>query len=355
VPCLGAARPWQAPALAVIAPEWEPAVDAAMAAPLAMLVGESDAGKTTLVTALANALLARGHAVGIVDADLGQSEIGPPTTVGLGRVTAPIGRPSEAELVALHFVGATSPAAGLAASLVAARRMVDRARAEGFARILVDTSGLVAGELGRTLKQAKIDLLEPDLVVALQRGRECEPILGAYAGAARPLVLRLPALGTPRGRSQEDRRRYRARALRAYFAGAREATLDLGRVVLRTPPLFAGVPLSAGELAAAGETVGRRLVWGERRDRDVLLVSVDRLSESEARALTGWFDTGAVVHWALADLVGALAGLDSRDRQTLGLAVVRGMDPAGRQLRVLTPVPPEAIASATICRERFPD
>ena len=44
-----------------------------------------------------------------MDADLGQSDIGPPTTVGLGRVRLPVERLGDAEVVGLYFVGSTSP------------------------------------------------------------------------------------------------------------------------------------------------------------------------------------------------------------------------------------------------------
>src|SRR5919204_393077 len=114
-----------------------------------LVIGASDVGKTTLVTQLASALSQRGAPVGVVDADLGQSAIGPPTTVGLGRVRAPLTRLSDAEMLAMHFVGVTSPAANLSGALAGARRMVERARAVGLAPIVVDTSGLVAGEMGR--------------------------------------------------------------------------------------------------------------------------------------------------------------------------------------------------------------
>ena len=77
-------------------------IDAAAGAAVVVVIGESDTGKTTLVTALANAAFARGFGVGIVDADLGQSEIGPPTTIGLGRVRGPLARMGDAEQIALE-------------------------------------------------------------------------------------------------------------------------------------------------------------------------------------------------------------------------------------------------------------
>ena len=88
-----------------------------------MVIGESDTGKTTLVTAIANTLRARRPGVAVIDADLGQSEIGPPTTIGLGRIRRRVGRLADADVVALYIVGVTSPARHLLRVVVGTRRM----------------------------------------------------------------------------------------------------------------------------------------------------------------------------------------------------------------------------------------
>ena len=93
-----------------MSPSWAAALDAAAAARVTLVLGATDAGKTTLVTRVAGALAGAGHAVAVVDADLGQSHVGPPTTVGLGRVRRSITHLAEAELVALEFLGVTSTA-----------------------------------------------------------------------------------------------------------------------------------------------------------------------------------------------------------------------------------------------------
>ena len=48
---------------------------------ICLILGAADTGKTTLAAALAT-YAAKSGPVGIIDADIGQSRIGPPTTVG---------------------------------------------------------------------------------------------------------------------------------------------------------------------------------------------------------------------------------------------------------------------------------
>jgi polynucleotide 5'-hydroxyl-kinase GRC3/NOL9 len=265
-----------------------------------MVVGESDTGKTTLVTAIANSLRARGLGVAVVDADLGQSEIGPPTTIGLGRVRHRLHRLAEAEVTALYFVGVTSPARHLFGAVIGTRRMLDRARAGRVRRVVIDTSGLVAGHAGRTLKQAKIEVTDPDLLICLERAGECGHIVEAYAGVERPQVMRLPAAAAARRRSAEQRREYRRRRLDQYFASAHRASLDLGRVGLRGP---------AGEVVAP-----------------------DRLGGGGA---------------------GMLVGLLGRTRATLGLGILREIDAEAGVIRLETSIAEAEIALVVLGRESY--
>jgi polynucleotide 5'-hydroxyl-kinase GRC3/NOL9 len=236
-------------------------VDAVAAAPVTMLIGASEAGKTSLTAALANALAARGLTVAVVDADVGQSEIGPPTTIGLGRVTRHLGRLGDAEPIALNFVGTTSPVREMTAIVDGTGRLVDRARSLGFDRVLVDTSGLVTGDVGRALKRRKIDRVAPDLLVVLERAGECDHIVAPYLARGRPAVLRTRALAAPRRRTDTARREHRARSLAAYLAPAREQRIDMRRVTLRN---VRGAAWPADELTALlGALVGLQTNGGE--------------------------------------------------------------------------------------------
>src|SRR2546426_637086 len=76
--------------------------------------------------------------------------------------------------------------------------------------VVVDTSGLVEGAVARTLKQAKADLLRPDLVLAIEAGRELEGILKLIESGSEAEVLRLARPADARPKPPPLRRARRA-------------------------------------------------------------------------------------------------------------------------------------------------
>jgi polynucleotide 5'-hydroxyl-kinase GRC3/NOL9 len=241
---------------------WAPALHAAARARVTVIVGESEAGKTSLTAWLAGELASAGDRVAVVDADLGQSEIGPPTTVGLGRIRGPVTRLAEAECLALEFVGATSAARCLRQTALATARLVDRARALGFERILVDTSGLVAGDFGRALKRLKIDAVRPDLLILVQRAAECEHIARAYEAADTPIIVRVAALPSPTVRTPTVRRLHRERALAVALAGAADVEVPANRLITTSGEVVIAAPELVDTLVAVRGADGAVLGLG---------------------------------------------------------------------------------------------
>ena len=262
------------------------ALEAAAQARVTLVLGTSDTGKTSLIAHLASALAARGERVAVVDADVGQSEIGPPTTVGLGRVPGALGRLADAEVLALEFVGDTSPVRYIRETAEATGRLVRRALDAGFDRVLVDTGGLVEGPLGVALKRAKIRAADPDLVLVVQRRDESEPIARALDAAPRPRVVRLAPSPAVVRRTATRRREHREKMLRDYFARGATIALPTARVSLRDRRGQALVDVAAGllvgVLGADGETLGvaRVKAWEPDRGRIVIdtPVAADRIA-----------------------------------------------------------------------------
>jgi polynucleotide 5'-kinase involved in rRNA processing len=180
------------------------------------VVGGVDSGKTTFAQRLARAGLEHGHTVAIVDADLAQSTIGPPGTVGLKVVKDATALESDA-FDALAFVGAMSPRNHFLPLVTGTAKLVMRAIEMGARLIVVDTSGLIDGVAGQVLKLTKAELCRPHHVVSLHRGGELEPINGILERFLSVDVISLdahPAIGM---RSVDERAAYREQRLASFL------------------------------------------------------------------------------------------------------------------------------------------
>jgi polynucleotide 5'-hydroxyl-kinase GRC3/NOL9 len=258
------------------------ALEAAAHARVTVIVGAGDTGKTTLAAQLASALAAGGARVAVVDADVGQSEIGPPTTVGLGAVTRPLARLHDADLLALEFIGDTSPVRRIAQTATAT------ALAEGFAHVIVDTGGLVEGALGLALKRAKLRAVDPDLVIVVQRRDESEPLARALGAGERPSVLRVAASRAARRRTQTQRRLFRNAALQEYFQSATSIGMPIERVESSAAPPLAVVPgLLVGVFSVEGETLGIGRVQSIDEPRGQIVVDTPVAPTRIARLVAG--------------------------------------------------------------------
>jgi polynucleotide 5'-hydroxyl-kinase GRC3/NOL9 len=184
---------------------------------IAILLGATDTGKTTLAKFLISHLCKRGLKVGLVDADIGQSFLGPPATIGLSVFKSHPDWEVVLSTPEIFFVGSTTPEGHFPIHLKGIKRMVFKVTSYGPDVILVDTTGFVLGEGGKELKRRKIDLVSPRFILALQKDDELEPILEPYKESRLYKIYRLPLSEQARPRSMEERRAYRTNKFRDYF------------------------------------------------------------------------------------------------------------------------------------------
>lgn len=268
---------------------------------IAMVIGASDSGKTTWVGAAARQLVQAGKfPVAIVDADIGQSTIGPPTTIALAFLQEnliPDFRIDHLPCHSLFFVGSVSPPGHLLQILVGTKRLVDTAVRSGAGSVLVDTTGLIDQGLGFQLKLRKIELLGPRHLVALQRGNELEPLLAVVAGRSGFKIHRLEVPPSARARAPAERTRYRSDRFAAYFAGSHHLALEVGQLIVLAPP--------GGRLAAK---IG---------------------------------SSSPLLHPTMLrreDLIGLLIGLHDSANETVGLGICEDFSRDDRHIYIRTPV-----------------
>jgi len=187
----------------------------------AVLLGGLDSGKTTLARAMLERALAAGRPSAYLDADVGQKTVGPPATVTMKLLRTPddLSSPTLVDADSMSFVGSTTPEGHLLSVVTSVARLYRRARETGADFVVVDTSGLVSGIYGQILKYHKIEMLEPDLVVGLQRGEELQPLLGVIQRFFGADVVPLPLVPGVRSTTVEQRAENREAAMRRYFSG----------------------------------------------------------------------------------------------------------------------------------------
>jgi polynucleotide 5'-hydroxyl-kinase GRC3/NOL9 len=184
------------------------------------LMGGLDTGKTTFGIELARRGVAAGIPTAIVDGDVVQTTIGPPTTAGLKICTATTDFSPDALAVAdaLGFVGSLMPKGHLLPMAVGTSKLVAAARDARARLIVVDTSSLISGLYGQTLKYFKLDLVRPDYVVAFERGGELEPLVGMAQRFTQAEVIELDVSAEVRIRPVDERMSVRESRFASYFA-----------------------------------------------------------------------------------------------------------------------------------------
>lgn len=318
--------------------EWAEAVELiARQQGVVMLVGATDAGKTTLALAAANTAVQGGRHAAILDTDLGQGEVGPPGTLGAVRLEVPVAALNELKPRAMAFVGDTAPVGHFLSVVQGTRQLVRHCQERKDDLVIVDTSGMVAGRMAEKLKLAKLAALEPNLVVLVQRDRELERLGGLLRISSPAPVLAVQSAPEVRTKSQVYRRIQRSNRMRRHFAGARIHDLDAGQVRVFDAWFYTGTPLSARDLQAAGEALRTEIPHGETT-ADGIYLCVNRAPHRAGFAdLQEIFRRRRITVSPAALLQNLLVGLVGADGRLVDIGLLQGINFDRAVLSVLTP------------------
>ncbi len=254
----------------------------------AIIIGSTDTGKTSLVKFLIFNLCEQGLKVGLIDADIGQSFLGPPATIGFSLFKSDPDWQLLLSPPEIFFVGSMTPEGHFPIFLGGVKTMLYKAALMAPDVILVDTTGFVLGDMARDLKIKKIDLISPRLILALQRSDELEPILEHYRDNPRLRIFRLPLSDQVKPRSMEERKKYRDDKFQEYFKHSAIRELSVEKLSIE----------------------------GEVHDPNGEIIPTE---------------------WALR-INGLLIGLKSPKGETLALALIRNFIEDRKILRVLSPL-----------------
>jgi polynucleotide 5'-hydroxyl-kinase GRC3/NOL9 len=212
-----------------IPPSWQDAAEALRhSRGFIVILGDVDSGKSTLCTYLANTCIDHRVRTSIIDGDVGQADIGPPTTTSSSTVSRHIFSLQELTPESSYFIGDTSPSLVPDKLIQSIARLKDELSTRSEITIL-NTDGWVREDEAVHHKLQLLNNLRPDLILGLDRDHELDPILDPQ----QPSTLRLKASSYARIRTREERKKAREQGYRRFLQNPKQLDLRLNTIKLR--------------------------------------------------------------------------------------------------------------------------
>ncbi|OGO37421.1 MAG: hypothetical protein A2W35_16170 [Chloroflexi bacterium RBG_16_57_11] len=274
-----------------VSPDWR-ALDLDNLTGILLVIGASDTGKSTFARYLYDRLRDLGRRVAFIDGDPGQSTLGPPTTLTMTFKPEALDQWSYGlPQTWRYFIGSTTPQGHMLSVLVGAVRLTQAAQQNGAQVVVYDTSGLIDPTRGGlALKNAKLDLLRPSTVYAIQRESELVPFLLPLRRSGRAQVVEIRPSQAAAPRDVDVRREHRARQFANHFSVAEPLELEWSRIAVYPSPDF-----RVRRLVALEDFLGFTLGLG-------IVLSANR-SEQHVRLLTPLRSLAGVAAIRLSDVL----------------------------------------------------
>ena len=244
-----------------------------------MIVGPTDAGKSTLAAWILNKMHSRGLQAYYLTTDIGQNEVYCPGFIALAQTKPPVvpGYSASFHSVRPCFVGSFTPsdAIGKYAECIVKLSNVGEA-------LVIDTDGWVWGD-GLIVKARLSKMLSLDALVALGLPGELLELLRSNVDAR---VLSLPRLAG-REKSFEERRAHRERLITLRLLEAKRVNVKVDEVEIEGLPLFKGRPVEQRILRG----ISQNIVYAEVSEEGVIVAVYRGQKPAELKGLTlplGW-------------------------------------------------------------------
>jgi polynucleotide 5'-hydroxyl-kinase GRC3/NOL9 len=310
-----------------------------------MVMGEVDSGKTSFCVYLANKALKRKLKVAVIDGDLGQSDVGPPSTIGFCHMRVPVRDLFELEAENACFVGVTSPSSVTSKVITRLTSLKNASLGTDVDFLILNTDGWVDGEDAIKYKIELAERVAPDVVVGIQHENELAPILSALKD---PKTVAVDSPLVIRKRDREKRKILRQLSYKKYLKGAKVQSFSLNWIRVEGALLTSGNHPITDRIENIRELLGTKPLYYEETPTTALIV----LWKNQ------WFDEAQtkMVEEVLGRKVivtregeedGLLVGLENEEGKFLGIGIIRGFDYKRRVMKVYTPVS-EAVSAISV-------
>ena len=321
-----------------INPDWESLSDEIVKPNQHILVlGALDAGKTTFCQYLIEVAINRGLKSALIDTDIGQSTIGPPTTIGMKLLLSSddsSGQHLDGNADFLYYVGAITPVRNFLPVLTGTRLMVDAAQKASAEFIVIDTTGYIHENAAVMLKQQKIDIVQPHHLVCLGRSREMEKITASYKTMDWLGIHNLPVHNMVRIKNSERRQENRRTKFKTYFENTVIQNITFSEVCSARTPFFKGRIATQKEADILMQLTEEEILYAEWGHRELVLITNRRLTSSTIIKIKDHLSLKNVSNEPPTYFHRRNIGLVDRSGTTIGIGIIESVDFQNQELRI---------------------
>ncbi len=237
-----------------------------------VVIGPTDAGKSSVTALISNRALLRGMRVGIVDADVGQADVGPPGFVSAAHVDRKLLWLRELRAKYMRLVGSITPHRAERRIVAGVVELGLKLRSEGAEVIVVDTDGWFQGLQSLEYKVDMARYLGADAAVAVGVPEDHVTLVDKLFSWLPCGVTFLPSPAQRRTRSREERRELRAEAYRRYLEPRVTLIIDAERVPVHGSCFLAAKPVEGVLAEAIANAVGKERFVAAAEDAGTLYI-----------------------------------------------------------------------------------
>ncbi|AIJ05163.1 GTP-binding protein [Methanocaldococcus bathoardescens] len=293
-----------------------------------VLLGGVDSGKTTLTTFLANELLNSGFKVAIIDCDIGQKSILPPATISLAFPEINFNNLYEIKPYKSYFVGSTAPIQFFGEMITGTKLLCDYAEDKADV-VIVDTTGLIYGS-GADLKRMKIEMIKPDIIIALQKRNELRQILKPFENKIR--VFYLKVYENAKSFSREERKEIRAEKWKEYFKNSKIYSIKFDDVIISGTKIFQGEKILEDEKYLLESIFKWKILYGSKCEGRYTIVKRDLAN------MPRQIDKNILYYIEPERFNNLIVGLIDGEGFCIGLGILKAIDFENETLEILSPI-----------------
>jgi len=313
-----------------------------------VVVGETDSGKTTFSTFVLNTALSKGLSVALIDADVGQNDVGWPGTLALAYPSKPVSWLGELEPSAIYFVGSNTPMGCEDAVILGVTKLLRKASSKDL--VLINTDGWVADRRALLYKARLVESTEPDALVVMEGTGASEALARVFENT-KIRVVRAPTPPAAKGKERELRKMRRELSYLDLLGKATVKQVKLKDIRLWGAYTFNG--RHDPKLSAALTVLMGFEVYVEDCGNAVVLVASDeqacRKLQDAKEQLAKLLNKEVYVS-CLSGVKGVIVGLVDERLEHVGVGVLEGIDVKEGVVKLRTPFEVEGVRALILGR-----